>query len=189
MATTIERPAPVGDTHEPGRRADKRNRNLKIALAIVAIIAVGLGIALVAISSGDDSDVPAEVQAALDEFERATEEEDAEALEALVTDDYFYTLDYYRPGEAEPEYSRAGSVDAATRTFVTTQEFLIQRIGAPVVEGEGPWFVTVEENFSNKFTLFEGVGAYQLVEEDGVVKIASYDWSGVITPLQPEWGG
>jgi len=56
-------------------------------------------------------------------------------------------------------------------------------------DGAGPWIVTVEENFSDKFTLFEGIGTYEVVDEGGVVKIATYDWSGVITPLDPQWGG
>ena len=189
MATTIERPAPVGDHHEAGERAQKHNRNLKVALAVLAIIALGVGIALVATTSGDGSDVPSEIQEVLDEFERATEEVDIEGLTASVTDDYSFNQIYYRVGETEPEYTRAGDIGSAQSRFVTTQEFLIQRVGDPVVEGEGPWIVTVEENFSDKFTLFEGIGTYTVVDEGGVTKIATYEWSGEITPLDPQWGG
>ena len=73
MATTIERPAPVDELrelHEHDERVEKQNRILKVAVAVLAIIAVGLGIALVGVATGDDSDVPSEVRAALDEFER-----------------------------------------------------------------------------------------------------------------------
>ena len=189
MATTRERPAPVEDHHEVGERADKHNRNVKVALAVLAIIALGVGIALVAASSGDDGDVPSEVQDVLDEFERATEEEDIEALTAIVTDDYYFSQVYYRAGEEEPEYTRAGDIGSAQSRFVTTQELLIQRVSDVVVEGERPWVVTVDENFSDKFTLFEGTGTYTIVEEGGVTKIETYEWSGVITPLDPLWGG
>ncbi len=190
MATTMEGPAPAQrEVHETEERADKHNRNLKVALAVLAIIVLGVGIALVAATAGDGSDVPSEIQAVLDDFERATEEEDIEALTAIVTDDYFFNQVYYRAGEEEPEYTRAGDIGSAQSRFVTTQELLIQRVGDPVVEGEGPWIVTVEENYSDKFTLFEGTATYTVVDEGGVTKIETYEWTGVITPLDPQWGG
>ena len=189
MATTKQRPAPVDEHHAAGERADKNNRNRNVALAVLAVIALVVGIALVAATGGDDSDVPSEVQDVLDEFERATEEENIEALTAIVTDDYHFNQVYFREGEDEPEYTRAGDIGSAQSRFVTTQELLIQRVGDPVVDGEGPWIVTVEENFSDQFTLFEGTGTYTIVDEGGVMKIETYDWSGLITPLDPMWGG
>ena len=188
MATTMERPAAVEDHHETGERADEHNRKLKVALVVLAIIALGMGIALVAATAGDGSDVPSEVQAVLDEFERATEEEDIEALTSIVTDDYYFNQVYYRAGEEEPEYTRAGDIGSVQSRFVMTQGLLLQRAGDPVVEGDGPWIVTVEEKYADNFSLFEGIGIYTVVDEGGVAKIATYDWSGVITPLDPQWG-
>lgn len=190
MATTIERPAPVGEhpeLHDTDGRAKKQNRILKGAVAVLAIIAIGLGIALVGAAGGDDSDVPDEVQAALDEFERVTEEEDAEGLRVLATDDYFFSNDFYRAGEVAPEYSTAGSLDTATSAFARTQEFLIEHVGDPIVTGDGPWFVMVEENFANEFTVYEGIGRYTVVNDNGVIRVASHEWTGIATGIETVW--
>ena len=192
MTTTIDRPAPVNELHEldeHDERVETQNRRLKVAVAVLAIITLGLGIALIGVATDSDSDVPAEIRAALDEFERATEEEDVDGLEALVTDDYFFTREFYRPGELTPLYATAGSVAVATNRFATTQDFLMHYVSDPIVTGDGPWFVLVDEESVNEFTLYEGVGRYTLVDEDGVIKIAAYDWTGVATPVQPDWGG
>ena len=51
--------------------------------------------------------------------------------------------------------------------------------------GEGPWFVSVEENWEGTAAREEGQANYTIVEVDGVLKIANHYWAGLRSPLFP----
>ena len=55
----------------------------------------------------------------------------------------------------------------------------VEQVGDPIVTGEGPWFVSVEEIWEKPATHLEGQANYTIVEVDGVLKIANHYWAGL----------
>jgi hypothetical protein len=54
-----------------------------------------------------------------------------------------------------------------------------EQVGDPIVTGEGPWFVSVEEVWEGSAAYLEGHATYTIIEVDGVLKIANHYWAGL----------
>jgi hypothetical protein len=59
-----------------------------------------------------------------------------------------------------------------------------EQVGDNLVVGDGPWVVSVNENWMETELRFDGTATYVIVEQDGTMKIASHYWTG--TASQPE---
>jgi len=57
--------------------------------------------------------------------------------------------------------------------------YTVHQVGDSIMTGEGPWFVSVEENWEETSYLYTGQANYTIIEVDGVLKIANHYWAGL----------
>lgn len=181
MASTITTPTTdVVDerTTAPGRGP---NRGLQIAVAVLAVLALGLGIALAFQLTEDDTSatVPDDVQAVLDEFLVAMTAHDYDAVTQLVTADFrrpWYEGDPFGPTPYRDVY-RLESYE-----FMRDEEpiFEAERLGEPIVRGEGPWYVSYAEDwhYPDQQVTYEAIYTYVVVDLDGELRIDDGYWAG-----------
>jgi hypothetical protein len=190
MTTTIT-PSP-GDVTEHPVRSPRRSRGLLIAVAVLAVIAIGLGIALIAQVSNDDDGtaVPDDVQTVLDEFMTAVENNDFEAMQSVVTDDF--RRPFYEGDPAGTRLMNEAGFALPDRDVWTIEDFEfefyetdtavsdMERVGDPIVQGDGPWYVSVAQIWKNRRNAIQSDGIYTfaVVEEDGTLKIDDAYWAG-----------
>lgn len=55
--------------------------------------------------------------------------------------------------------------------------------------GDGPWFVSVGETWTDPSNHFDGTAVYVIVDDDGTPQISRYYWAGVRVTVQPDFGG
>jgi len=181
MTSTIEQP-PSELAHPPDQ-SPHRNRALLIAIAVLTVIAVILGIALLFDRSSSDNDstaAPADVQAVLDEFLVAMETYDYEAMQALVTRQFRRPMYEGDPFGSTP-YRSVMSIDYWDFFEREDPIFEIERIGDPIVRGEGPWYVSVAENweYPDQQVVYESIYTYVVVvDTDDVLRIDDAYWVG-----------
>lgn len=174
MKTMNDRPAEVG--------ANKRVVSGKRFLILFAIL---LTVALVALATrasndGEPAGPDEEIQQLLDDYLTAWETQDEAAVRSATTgnyvlNEYAYTddtlgfrLNYHVDDDID------GVVDEGFR-----YNWSNEHVGDPIVTGDGPWFVSVEEHWEETGYVYEGQANYTIVEEDGVLKIANHYWAGL----------
>lgn len=57
-------------------------------------------------------------------------------------------------------------------------EWQNELVGEPIITGNGPWIVSVEENWTEWEAHSNGIATYVIVEEDDSLKIANHIWAG-----------
>jgi hypothetical protein len=190
MTSTIS--SSRGEVTERPDRSSPRNRGLLIAVVVLAVIAVGLGIALVAQVSTDDDGtaVPDDVQAVVDEYLLAVENVDFEAMQAVVTEDFrrpFYEGDPAGTGLMTSEGITLPEQDVWTiEDFEAefwdsdTAVYDVEHIGDPIVQGDGPWYVSVAQHWTSASlgNQFDAIYTFAVVDEDGTLKIDDAYWAG-----------
>ena len=180
------------DTSEAADRqaesARQQNRGLRIAVVVLALCALGLGAVVIRdVVSGDDAAVPEEITQLLEEFETAYDTNDGDLFRSIISEDYFLTDEFYQPGDRTPNYTVAGPDYVGVRG-VETYGWQVERLGEPIVTGDGPWFVAVGEKWTEPpFTDTVGTATYTNVTENGAMKIAKYYWAGVYDPVEHEF--
>ncbi len=151
---------------------------------VLLLIVLGLG-AVVAYNkvSGGDSAAPAEVTQLLDDFATAYEEKDVDLMQAIITDDFWLSEDFYRLGDVTLDSTVAGPFSPL---MLTRSSYSVERFGEPIVAGDGPWFVTVGEVWiPDIFNRRYGTASYVIVDDGGTLKIAKYNWAGVTVAVEP----
>ena len=185
MTISMDPLPPTDVNRDEQSQSLNQNRWLKIAVAVLAVVALGFG-AVIAYNavSGDDSAAPVEVTQLLDDFATAYAENDADLMQAIITDDYFITQDFYMAGEATPHHTAAGPFN---RVLLRSSTLRIERFGEPIVAGDGPWFVAVGENWVDSFNRYEGTADYVIEDDGGTLKIDKYYWAGVKVVVEPDF--
>ena len=189
MTTLDDRPqettASDGATPRGGRRG--------LRLAIVGL-AIGLVLAawMVVGRSGGDP-LPAEVEGVMDDYVNAWESEDIDALEAVTTGDYVIAEVVYGPGRdiANPD-AYTLILNLERRIAAVRNEFAdvthgadamwdIEQIGTPLVHGDGPWVLSVEEIWSDPTVGSDlaGLATYVVLDVEGTLQIDKHYWAGV----------
>lgn len=171
-STTTQPPSEVAQQPEPSPR---RNRGLIVAVVVLAVIAIGLGIALVAQTAGDDDSaaIPDDIQAVLDEYLVIWETHDYEALQALVTDDFRH-VNYQGVFEEIPYRDvRTIEMQAWMGRTEPPPNLQIERVGEPIVRGDGPWYVSIAENWDGSVPGIRHayISTYVVVDTDGELRI------------------
>jgi len=187
MTSTIEQERT--ETSERDQRLHRQNRILKIVLLVVVVIALALGGILLWSVADDDSGtaVPDEVEQVLDDFVASINSEDYEALLAVTTDDF-----------VRPEYwTRNDGVTEPLRSVITLEDFedyykepqdyVVTNIGDPLINGDGPWFVSLAQRwetptvpgFSGAADYYDVVYTFSIVDDDGTLKVDEGYWTGV----------
>lgn len=175
MTATIDRSE---TSPAPDAPVESGNHLLKVVIAVLAVVALVLAAVVVYdLASGDsatESDVPAEVQEALDAYYAGWEMQDADAIRAVITDDFALEEYIYRTDGSFGLVTRdADNIDRRLN------EYTVENFGTPITDGEGPWYVSVGENWVGEYNRSGGVASYVIVEqEDGTLRIARHFWTG-----------
>ncbi len=166
-------------------KVEGRNRFLVITVIVMTVALVGLGTWV--IYDQATTGVDGEIQQVLDDYLAAWGARDEAAVRSVTTEDfvineYIYHDDPIR-GFGLSEHIR-GDIDSVVWQGFNSV-WTIEQVGDPIVTGEGPWFVSVEENWEGTAAREEGQANYTIVEVDGVLKIANHYWAGLRSPLFP----
>ena len=183
MTTVVEQPT----TSAPAENDQLHNRNraLKITIVVLAVIALALGGVLIynATTTEDSgSELPAEVQQLLDDFTAAMENSDYAAMQELVTDD-FRRPEYGIHSDGTNEYRATRDLedfDFLEREGVA--EYSISTTDPPLVRGDGPWIVSVAQDWEQANgggTGYETIYTFAIVDRDGVLQIEDAYWAGI----------
>lgn len=181
----------------PEGRAVTRRRSRTLLAVIVALALSAVAMAAWIVFDRDGaSALPVEVEQTIDEFILAYEGGDEAALRAVVSEDYRGAVHTLRHGIG----SQTGEILLGGRSSgnvvgfaaeARANEWQIEQIGDPIVSGDRPWFVSVEENWTkcsyrdtatgecSAFVTWKGTATYAVVEEGGVYQIADYVWVGL----------
>ncbi len=178
--TSVKPPIEEASTGQP---SVSRNglRALIATILALAVMVIALG-AWIAYDQTTQAAVPTEIEQLLDDYLAAWEARDEAAFRSVVTEDfvineYIYHDDPIR-GFGLSEHIR-GDIDAVVN-LAFNSAWTNEQVGDPIVTGEGPWFVSVEENWQGTAVREEGQANYTIVEVDGVLKIANHYWAGLI---------
>ncbi len=156
---------------------------------LLAAVVIGLG-ACSASDQTTQAQVPAEVEQLIDDYLAAWEGRDEAAIRAVTADDFVLNEYTYQNGGLG---IGGESIDAGTTvlwlhvdgydveqiisvSFV--EEWQNELVGEPIITGNGPWIVSVEENWTLWEAHSNGIATYVIVEEDGSLKIANHLWAG-----------
>lgn len=188
MTALTDRP---DETAEELARARKRDRFLIATVVVLAVALLGVGawviydLATVSDTANSDTAIPAEVEQVLNDYNSAWEQNDANAFRTLVTDDYILSLSFYvEDGMSETYADRfSQSASDAARDVEFGREWRIEQFGEPIATGDGPWFITVGQNWvglenGQDIFLDDGTASYAIVEVDGTLKVANHTWVG-----------
>ncbi len=165
--------------------APRRGRLLPVAVVILtlAVMALGAWIIYDATRSPSSALTP-EIEQLLDDYLLAWENQDASALRATVTEDYLLNEYIYEVGE--DGVSMVERVEDDVRGVITLGflfEWQTEQVGEAIVTGDGPWFVSVGENWVTPkgwfFTRYDGMASYVIVDDGGTLKIANHSWAGL----------
>lgn len=167
MTTMIERPETVA-LDQRLETLDRRNRNLGVTVVILGILVLALG-AWIAYDYSQESVVAAssEMTQLLDDYTAAWNDYDGAAFLALTTEGYRFT------SAGGMEFFRA---DQATEIESTLPSFAwqVEKLGDPVVTGDGPWYVAVPNETTTNIRDAQGVSIITVVDIDGTLKVASH---------------
>jgi hypothetical protein len=131
-------------------------------------------------------EMPVEIEQLLDDYLRAWEEKDEAAIRAATTNDFVITEYIYEESDvagttAVELYEHiSDDIDGVVRQGFR-YDWENEQVGQALVTGDGPWVVSVEENWIYYNRHYDGTANYVIVEEDGSLKIANHYWSGFST--------
>lgn len=182
MTSTVDQP--TMNALDQDEQLLHQNRTLKLILLVVAIIALGLGGVLIySAASNDDSAsaVPADVQQVIDDYITAMENRDYAAFQEAVTDDFTraaYTVEQdgtgeYRGVQDVEDFDWLEDENSVVYDVVTT--------GSEVVRGDGPWVVSVPQDWVQvgTGTGYESIYTFAIVDKDGTLQIEDAYWAGI----------
>jgi hypothetical protein len=171
---------------EEPRVAKGRSRfpTMLVAVLVVAVAGLGMWVAY-DLSRGSGTSLDAEVQQVLDDYLGAWEAHDRATMQAVTAEGFLLNEYIY-------EIADGGVVleDTVINNDVEDLMFLgflfeweVEQAGDAVVTGDGPWFVSIEENWSQPkgsgTEQLDGIASYTIVEEGDGLKIANHTWFGL----------
>lgn len=169
---TIEKVEATGVDRDQTIKLTKRNRWLGWLAGILAVAVVGLGVWLIAeVTSSNGASLPAEVEAAIDDYLDAWQATDGEAFLAATTEDYTLMSN----GSEFSRTLQASLVEMASYFRVDTVDRM--------VIGDGPYYVASSERVHLSAASTEGhlgQSVLTVVEVDGAWKVGQHTWLGTI---------
>jgi hypothetical protein len=161
-------------------RTPGRTRLLAIGV-LLAVLAAALGVWLVATPETGSADTD-EIEALLEDYANTWRESDANAFRGVVTEDFqLRTTIYQLVGSRAYGQDTHADVEGLAGEIGLGNAFGVERTTELVVSGEGPWFVSVGENWIGPVEFYEGTASYSIVEEDGELKIGYHYWAGLLS--------
>jgi len=174
-------------TEKPWRFVILHPSRVKIGNRALAILAVLLVAALVSLSSCAISDttknrettVTAEIDQIFDDYITAFNNNDLEAVEAVLDDDYMiYETGWHRTASVStPPYptDRESLLELTGLTY-QIEETQWERLGEAIMTGDDPWLVSQVIHVTTNNPLYpngiEGVSILTIIDENGTLKVA-----------------
>jgi hypothetical protein len=124
-----------------------------------------------------------EPEQAIDEYNTAWNEQDPEALLAVVTDDFVEEYHWYTQLDDHVSVGTDSWGATGAASYAASSDFQIELSGEAIVVGDGPWFVSVAESQTGGGNAYEGTTAYVVVDDDGTLKLARKSWVGSRQPV------
>ena len=168
---------------------DQRRRPRKWMVSVLALTVALIGLAAwMAYDRMNQESVPAEIEELLDGYLAAFNNQDEAAFLDAVTEDYLlneFIYLKYTNGDRTGAYlnERVEDADIDRITTVALQvEWQVEQVGEAIVAGDGPWFVSVGEDWTYEESLqLRGMASYVVVEREGGLKIDNHSWAGLMT--------
>ena len=162
---TTLRNRPVSRYEE--RMQDRRLRGLTTAVVFLVAALIGLGIWAIYDYVGErDSAVTGDVQTLLDDYTAAWNDHDGAAFLDLVTSDYTFDNGF-----------TVTNAENQSRAIETSTDFVVEELGEPIMVGDGPWIVAQANHTTYGSSDLDGMSLITVVEEGGMLKIASHIWN------------
>lgn len=123
-----------------------------------------------------------EVEQLLTRYQEAWANSDMDGFLAIVTKKFTRNESVYeQAGDGFDILSSSTKRDAVS-SEVNHSRWQIEHVGEPQVVGDGPWFVTIGENWTQGDTssVYRGTATYGITDQDGTLKIATYYWVGLL---------
>lgn len=179
MATTIEpttQRAPAPDDDRGNRRA------LVGAIVGLAVLCLALGALLIAERRDDDREaasMPDDVLTVLDDFEIAVETHDYDLMQRIVTDSFRRPM-YEGDPFGGPAYRAVQDLQYFDFFEDEAPLFEVERLGEPIVQGDGPWYVSYAETwpYPSQGVEYESIYTYVVIDVDGEKLIDDAYWVG-----------
>lgn len=181
MTATTDRPQ-----HTERPEADRlkgRNRVLTITVVVLAVALLGLGAWVIYdLTTESETTGNAEIEQLLSDYRSAVGENvgeslDPEASRAVTTDDFvLHEYTYRQFGDQFDAWYEPHPVHAVQGNL----NWQWDPMQAPVIAGEGPWFLSVVENVTGTENRLVGTATYVIVDEGGTNQCLS-------PPVAPGW--
>ena len=144
--------------------------------AVIAVFALAIGVLIGNnLDGGRDTSDP---ERAVNQYNTAWEENDPEALLAVVTDDFVEEYHYYSQPDDQVVTSEDSWDASRAASYAEFSDYQIEVSGDAIVVGDGPWFVSVNESQAGDGYEYEGTATYVVVDDGGTLKLASKSWFG-----------
>jgi hypothetical protein len=163
-------------------------------VAAVGVLALAIGVLIGSMlgDGGETSDVAtpggvgaltSEPEQAIIDYNTAWEQQDPEALQAVVTDDF--VEEYWFINQSDDQVAVSSDSWGATEaaSYAASSDYQIELSGEAIVVGDGPWYVSVAESQTGGGYGYEGTTSYVVVDDDGTLKLARKSWVGSRQPL------
>ena len=144
---------------------------MRTPIAILA--ACVLSLTMAGCSDDDAANaIPGDVKAVVDAYSASWNDYDAEAFNAVVTDDYMFINTTV--GRETTKEQQAASMDTLERV-----NWNAEQVGDGISAGDGPWFVAI----SNALTGTNsdgaaGISVVTVVDDGGVLKVLEHIYTG-----------
>jgi hypothetical protein len=132
-------------------------------------------------TSGPESAVSAEIDQLFEDYIAAFNAYDVDAVRAVITEGYML----YEGGSFHSEFTVSSPISqeypatwvlAAVQTEYPALKFHWERVGEPIMSGDGPWLVAQVVRSTSKDPQYpngvEGISILTIVDEDGMLKVA-----------------
>ena len=145
-------------------------------VAVIGVVALAIGVLIGNnLDGGRDTSDP---ERAVDQYNTAWEENDPEALLAVVTDDFVEEYQYYSQPDDQVVTSEDSWDASRAASYAEFSDYQIEVSGDAIVVGDGPWFVSVNESQAGDGSEYEGTATYVVVDDGGTLRLASKSWTG-----------
>ena len=129
-------------------------------------------------SASSEAAPPADVEKVIASWVEANNTNDPELAEAILTDDFTMAYNVYPVGGAQV----FDDVDLSRTDVLFEITYNVgwswSQVGAPTTVGDGPWHVSVPEEWIQRDAGWEGVATYTVVDDDGEKLLAEYYFAG-----------
>lgn len=143
---------------------------MRTQIAILA--ACALPLAMIGCSDDDSANaIPDDVQSVVDAYSASWNEYDAEAFNAVVTDDYMF-INSVTGADATKE-AQAGGM-----SMLESTSWNAESLGDGIAAADGPWYVAISNTLTTTNSNAEGISVLTIVDDGGVLKVSEHIYTG-----------